>query len=512
MTTPTRFLSLEEASRRTFDVCVIGSGASGGVAAATLAGRGLSVLVVEQGRRVLPGTNLEDNLDPDGWAYARLRGKWTTSGHPWSGQAFGGGTIFYAGVSFRYHEKDFAPGPELMGDAAYEHWDLTRESLDPHYDWVEEQLAIAGPSAAEVGAYHFPRYPREELPFTTQGNIIAKAASEIGMSPLATPVAISGVADRFGPGCSPSSPCTSHSCPVSAKADVASRLLSGDPGDLSVVLEARVARLVPGRGTTVTATELISSGDHGSGTARVRAHRFVVAANAIQSAALLLRSASAEEPEGLGNSSGLVGRYLAMKNSSYLRGYVDQPPAAYTALKHRYSSVSMLDHLYGEEFPDGIGGLIYEANPWEGVARGRGIPLQLECIVGDRPRFTNRVLLMKDKDKHGLPRVAIDYTPHRRDLTRLRSLVQRTDELLRMAGARATRRIPSYFQLGSTHLHGTLRAGQDPRTSVTDGLGRLHDHDNVWIVDGSTFPFSGSLNPTLTIQANARRIASSIPL
>ncbi len=501
------FVDISEASRRVFDVCVVGSGASGTIAAVTLARRGLSVLVIEQGRPVRPGSHLDDHTDPDGWAFARDRGRWTQTGYPWSAQAVGGGTVFYAGVSFRYHQRDLTPHPNFLAEAAYPHWELSRDELDEHYAWVERELAIAGPSDEAVGDYSFPRYTRQSLPYTAPGRVLAEGARNSGLRPVPTPVAISAVADDFGPGCGQLTSCTDHACPVGAKADVASRLL-GRCDNLSLLAETRVIRLHAARAGLASTVDVLHTATRTAAT--IRARRFVLAANAIQSAALLLRSASDLERSGMGNSSGLVGRYLGMKNSCYLRGSTRPRQDDYTPLRHRYSSVSILDWLYHESFEHGIGGLIYEANPWDGSFRRGAMPLQVECIVGDRPRYRNQVRLSDTRDNHGAPRIVIDYIPHRLDLARLRILGNRATEVLQQIGVPAVRRISSQFHLGSTHLHGTLRAGTDPKSSVTDRNGKLHDYENVWVADGSTFPFSGNLNPTLTIQANSRRVASAI--
>ncbi|MCP2261353.1 Choline dehydrogenase [Streptoalloteichus tenebrarius] len=501
-----RFVTLQEATAQVFDVCIIGSGASGAVTAFTLAERGMSVLIVEQGDVVPPGSTIDDHLDPDSWAYAWRHGRWWTTGNPWTAQAFGGGTIFYAGVSFRYHPRDLTPSPEFLGAAAYDHWGVTRQDLDPYYDWIEEQLAVAGPSGATVAEYQFPRYRREKLDYTSQGRVLAEAATRLGWTPVATPLAISGVRDRFTRGCQQLTPCTDNACPVGAKADVASRLLSRCGDNLSVLLRTRAARLVASRPGTVDSVEVLHAVERDSGT--IRARRFVLAANAIQSSALLLRSASRLEPDGMGNSSGMVGQHLAMKNSVYLRTHVRREDD-YQPLRHRYSSMTLLDSMYDPAFPDGMGGLIYEANPWDNVRDNAFMPLQLECSVGDRPRARNQIRLSKDLDSYGLPRVVMDYVAHRRDLARLRLLRERAKALLRSLGGRV-RHVSTMYELGSSHLHGTLRSGRDPRSSVTDPLGRLHDYDNVWAVDGAVFPFAGNLNPTLTIQANARRIACAI--
>ncbi|MFJ2768856.1 FAD-dependent oxidoreductase [Streptomyces sp. NPDC087300] len=506
-----RIVSAPDAARRTFDVCVVGSGASGAITAAVLAERGLSVLVLEQGTAIPPGTDHDDVEDPDTWAYARDGDGWSKEGYPWSAMAFGGGTVFYGGISFRYEQRDLDPPPALLGDADYAHWGLRLAELEPHYDWVEERLGVSGPSHGKVGDYVFPHYARGSLPHTAMGGALAQGARALGLTPLATPMAISGSRDGHGPGCAELTPCTGFTCPVNAKADVISRVLARAEGDVSVALDTRAVRFVDSAAGRAHRLEVLGGSPRGRHT--IRAGRFVLAANAIQSAALLLRSADRREPDGMGNSSGQVGRHLAMKNSVYVRGRVRERIVAHQPLRHRYSSVCVLDHLRGEEFPGQVGGIIYEANPWEDPEAdrpGAGSLLQLECLLGDRPQARNMVRLAKSRDRDGLVRIVMDYRQHPLDAERLDVLQGRARDVLRAAGAERTEAVDSGFATGSTHLHGTLRAGADPATSVTDRTGRLHDYDNVWSADGATFPFAGNFNPTLTIQANARRIAVGI--
>jgi paromamine 6'-oxidase/6'''-hydroxyneomycin C oxidase/2'-deamino-2'-hydroxyparomamine 6'-oxidase len=101
----------------------------------------------------------------------------------------------------------------------------------------------------------------------------------------------------------------------------------------------------------------------------------------------------------------------------------------------------------------------------------------------------------------------IDYTTDPRDAARLAYMVQRSTDWLKAAGATDIQHERSNFTMGSTHLHGTCRAGNDARTSVVDANGRVHSLDNVYVADGSYMPYPGGLNPTLTIQANALRIS-----
>jgi paromamine 6'-oxidase/6'''-hydroxyneomycin C oxidase/2'-deamino-2'-hydroxyparomamine 6'-oxidase len=106
--------------------------------------------------------------------------------------------------------------------------------------------------------------------------------------------------------------------------------------------------------------------------------------------------------------------------------------------------------------------------------------------------------------------VILDYRPDPRDLARLDYMVARASHLLRASGCQQLHVEPSHFELGSAHLHGTCRFAEDPRQGVTDREGRLHCVENVYVADGSFMPYPGGVNPTLTIQANALRVASGL--
>ncbi|MBU6490457.1 MAG: FAD-binding protein [Burkholderiales bacterium] len=173
-----------------------------------------------------------------------------------------------------------------------------------------------------------------------------------------------------------------------------------------------------------------------------------------------------------------------------------------------FSTVCVLDHYLDEQCPTGVGGLIYEANhdEWRQL-QVNGLVLRVETILADHPAFHNRVRLSSNTDRCGLPQIMIDYTTDPRDTARLAYMVQRSTDWLKAAGANDIQYEPSNFAMGSTHLHGTCRAGDDARTSVVDANGRVHSLDNVYVADGSYMPYPGGLNPTLTIQANSLRIA-----
>jgi choline dehydrogenase-like flavoprotein len=220
-----------------------------------------------------------------------------------------------------------------------------------------------------------------------------------------------------------------------------------------------------------------------------------------------LRSRTVGHEDGVGNRWGMVGRGLCMKNSMYVLGTIDgvRDPGL-----GPFSTVSLCDHYVDPAVPTGVGGLIYQAQADVAPPPSSGATICLEAIIGDHPSRANRILLDDRCDEHGIPGIVIDYTTDPRDRARVAYLVERCRDLLRAGGAREIRTARSYFEIGSAHLHGTCRAGGDPRRSVVDSAGRVHEVDNLYIADGSFMPYPGGLNPTLTIQAHALRVATFI--
>ncbi|WP_216215542.1 GMC oxidoreductase [Amycolatopsis aidingensis] len=496
-----------------YDACVVGSGAAGGVVAAVLVAAGWNVLVVEQGEHVPGGTYLHDLIPGFETARARtLEGEWTEDGYPWTASCVGGGTRFYAGVSLRLREIDFDASAYVASDALPPAWPFGYAQLRPHYDWVERRLGVTSDGGLDP---HRPSPPLDLLPphrQSARGAALAAAGRSLGMNPFPMPLAVTSRSFGDAPACTDLTTCTDYACPSGAKGDVYRRLLeplSAEP-NLTVRTGLKALRLAEDRAGHVRELECLdlTTGARES----VFARQFVVAANAIQTAALLLRSRSERSPDGLGNGNDLVGRGLCMKVGQNLTARLaddlpDTPPAS----GGRYVTVALTDHYLDADCPTGLGGLILETGPLDPAGRADPRLLRLECLLADQPMATNRVRLdWSTVDSLGLPRLVLDYRPHPVDLERLAYLRKRGGELLTAAGAVEVTAEPMDFTLGSGHLHGTCRMGSDPRSSVCDPAGRVHGVRNVVVADGALMPYPGGVNPALTIQAVAHRVARSL--
>lgn len=501
---------------RIWDVCVIGSGASGAVAAERLSASGLSVVVLEEGPR-LDRTATYDQLRActPPTLVRDAHGRWTPTGNGYTVRALGGGTVFYAGISFRYRDIDFDATGHVVGDLD-PCWPISPAELRPWYDAVEARLGVARLAGADplepAGAA--PLLPPHQA--SPRGRILRQAGLAIGWQPFPTPLAINSMTDPARPVCDRIGACTERRCPVGAKADVLDRILapSVDVDGMVVRTDAKAVRLIQTRPHRVEAVEWLDTRQHSRH--RTVARCFLLAANAVQSAALLLRSASRWAPAGLGNHAGLVGRGLSFKVSGYSEGELTCPVAPVAPVagvegrNGMHSTVAFSDLYLDPTCPTGLGGLLYEANPVVSDPDSTRRTLRVHYLAGDQPMTTNRVLLANTTDQFGLPHVAMDYRTHPVDARRLDHLASAADVLLRKAGAGGVHRTASPYRTGSSHLHGTCRAGADPDTSVVDPDGRLHDIDNVHVIDGGYLPFAGGVNPTLTIQANAARISDLV--
>jgi choline dehydrogenase-like flavoprotein len=499
------------AERKMYDVCVIGSGAAGGVVAHRCVEEGLSVLVLEQGTRAPTAVRYWDAAAPrGGQAIARGRdGRWTLSGRAWTSCNIGGGTIYYGAASFRFREADF-DSSELFNTDLDVRWPLAYADLEPYYDHVERALRVAradtGDPTAPPASPGFP-----PVPPSVPGARLRDAALRLGLHPFPTPLAVNTIPGADRGLCTRCSGCIDYPCPTGAKGDVEAVWLAplARRPNYRLLDLSRAARLILGRGDRVTAVECLDL--KARQIRRFAAQRFVLAANAVQSAALLLRSACPRAPAGLGNDQDMVGRGLCLKLSRYVAGDAPgEPGLSPEALYGPFSTISIADYYFGSDALQ-PGGLIYESKPSETRDQPSDrLYLRVETILPDTPRRDNRVRLASCLDADGLAMVVIDYRPTASDLLRLDALTQKATDILRAASGRGIHIIDSEFYLGSGHLHGGCRAGRDPRDSVVDRDGRVHSLANVFVADGGFMPYPSGVSPTLTIQANALRIADRL--
>jgi len=506
-----------------YDVIIIGSGAGGGTLAWSLAPTGKKILLLERGDYI---PREKQNWDSHAVVVENryhVEEAWSDRDgdpfHPGTHYCVGGNTKFYGAALIRMREHDFGAVQHHGGVSPA--WPIDYAELEPYYTRAEHLYQVHGRRGAD------PTEPPASAPYlhpplSHEPRIqqLVDDLTGLGHRPFPMPVGV--MRDEANPQrsrCIRCDTCDGFPCLVQAKADA--QVICIEPAleahpNLSLLTRAHVARLVTdGRGRRVTGVEVERDGERLTVTADV----VVVSAGAINSAALLLRSASDAHPDGLANRSGVVGRhYMCHLNSMLLAVSREPNPTLFQktwGLNDFYNSTPEF------EFPMGHISMIGKADA--SVLRAgapRIVPgMTLEIMANhtmafwltseDLPDPENRVRLGADGG------IVLDYTPnneegHRRLVAKLKSLLKAIrchDDHLIPLNAYIPARIPL---AGVAHQNGTVRFGDDPRASALDRDCKAHDLDNLYVVDGSFFPSSSAVNPALTIIANALRVGDHL--
>jgi choline dehydrogenase-like flavoprotein len=506
-----------------YDVIVIGSGAGGGTLTHALAPTGKRVLLLERGG-YLP-------REPENWDSAAVwttkryhnSGSWTddatgASFEPKQHYYVGGNTKVYGAILFRLRERDF--GEVRHVDGISPAWPIGYADLEPWYTQAERLYQVHGLRGDDPteppAAVGYPYPPISHEPRIEQLRADLAAA---GLNPFYLPNGI--LLDEARPNlsaCVRCPTCDGYPCLVKGKADA--EVVCVEPAlrypNVTLRTHARVVRLdTDPTGRTVT-TVVVDTDD---GREEYSADVVVLSAGAINSAALLLASASQAHPDGLGNGSGVVGRHLMLHNNSSLIAFSkSENPTRFQktlGINDFYFDDPMADD--GWQFPLGAMQMLGksdsvlirfdapEAPDPAGLARHA---IDFWLTTEDLPLPDNRVTLGADGG------IRLRYTPtnleaHRRLRERFVSLLaamQCRDDVLENYSYRGGRLGIS----GVAHQNGTVRFGSDPATSALDLSCKLHDVDNLYVADASFFPASSAVNPTLTIIANALRVASGV--
>jgi choline dehydrogenase-like flavoprotein len=494
-----------------YDVIIIGSGAGGGTLAQALSGTGARTLILERGDFV---PREEDNWNPEAvWRQLRYRinEQWLDENgrefRPYTHYCVGGNTKFWGSVLYRLRREDFEEVQHADGVSPA--WPITYDTLEPYYERAERLYHVRGQHGVDPTEVPRGPFPYEAVPHAAVMEGIVCDLRKLGLHPSPLPLGLlrPGEAD----GCVLCNTCNSFPCKVGAKSDaevccVRHALLQPNVTLWTRAYARRVITNCCGR--KVEAVEVERDGE----TLRIEAPLIVVSCGAVNSAALLLRSANDTHPDGLANSSGLVGRrYMAHLatmmqgfhpfkrnetvfqktvaiNDYYLRGTDDMPyPLGQIQSQGRTHGVM------AQTVVPWIPLWAYEA--W--VARG----VDWLAISEDLPRDENRVTIAGDG------RVRLHYRPN--NVSSHQRLVAEMKRILRRLGFWAVV-AHSHKEKNTTHQCGTLCFGTDPRTSVLDPFCRAHDIDNLFVVDASFFPSSAAVNPGLTIAAQALRVADHI--
>ena len=501
------------------DFAIVGTGAGGGTLAARLAEKGFSVVAFDAGPFWRP---LEDFASDETeqeklyWNDPRVvqGADPIVMGGKNSGKAVGGSMVHFAMVSLRFRPEWFQARTKLGYGAD---WPIAWQEMWRYYDQVEKDLSISGPITYPWGPPR-PRYPYRPHPINAAGEVLARGCEAMGLKWTPTPLAsVSAPRDR-------SHPCVYRGfcrfgCSTNAKQ---STLVTYIPRAIRAGAEIRdlsmVGRIETGRDGRATGVHY-----HRDGQWRFqKARTVIVAGYAVESPRLLLNSETDRSRGGLANSSGLVGKNLMTQPNQAVFGKMPDeirwnkaPP-----------SLTITEHWNYDDAKDFDGGYCWMAQgplpiEWAKVqtsSRGlwgddlrlamqdynyqAGLKMVGECM----PREDNRVELADEKDRHGLPVAKITFGWGENDKALIEHGLDQMEQSLRAAGATDVFR----QEEDANHLGGTVRMGDDRRTSVVDADCRSWDVPNLFVCDGSVFPTVGGVNPSLTIQAIALRTADRI--
>jgi choline dehydrogenase-like flavoprotein len=504
-----------------YDVIIIGTGAGGGTLAYRLAPSGKRILILERGDYL--------RREPDNWdsravfvknkykAHETWFDKDGEPFHPGQHYYVGGQTKVYGAILFRLRERDFGEIKHHGGVSPA--WPLSYQDFEPYYTEAERLYLVHGERGEDPteppasGPYPYPAVSHEPRIQQLHDDLV-----RTGHQPFHLPVGVN--LDEENPEKSPCVRCTrldGFPCLVDAKADA--HVLCIRPAiehpNVTLLRNSQVVKLETDEsGRSVTGVVVERGAKRETYTGDV----VVVSCGATNSAVLLLRSANERHPNGLANSSDVVGRhYMAHINSAMLAISKSPNPTRFQ------KTLGVNDYYWGADDFDFPLGHIQMLGKTDGQMLKAGAPVPTPGFVLDQvarravdfwlttedlPQARNRVTL----DRQG--RIHISYTnlnlePHRRLLAKLKSLLTHLDMHPHLIPNQVIRdeRIPI---AGVAHQCGTVRFGTNPKESALDVNCKAHDLDNLYVVDTSFFPSSSAVNPALTAMANALRVGDHL--
>ena len=535
--------------RQRYDTVIVGAGAGGGVAACLLAEAGERVLLIERGRALGNDQLRGDHLHGKRLAVYEVTagpgrgdprvidagdGQWRTmesqeNAQQWglNAMCLGGGTRLWQGMAWRFSAADFAMASTygIPPDSTLADWPITLKDLAPDYWRAEEEIGVSGTphrNSTRHTSYAMPRCRK-----TAIRRMLGSAATRLGWDPGPVPYAINSVPRDGRPACVACPQCQGHACPVDAKNGTQNTVLrrAVATGNCDVLTSAQVIR-VDGAGTRrATGVSFVAGDGERAIAGSVACGRVIVSAGAVETPRLLLASGCANPWIGRNLHSHAIVMQLAQADG-------DTGAPAFRGPGH---SVATVHFVHGAGAPFG-GGVLFDSpaplplmaatrfpplfgGPSWGAAHKEWMRTELPKVIGtmsigqEVPAAVSAVDLDPAvRDRHGMPaaRVRLRTTHATRQV--IEFLAARCQEWLEEAGCGPVRPLQvSALQTGwSEHGSGTCRMGDDPARSATDRLGRLHGSDNVHVCDASLHPTNGSVNPGLTVMANAYRICESL--
>ena len=481
-------------------VVIIGSGIGGATTAYALAKKGIEVLILERGD-YLP-------KEPENWsAQAIFIDKRYKPNETWLDKDdneyvpgvhyfVGGNSKVYGAALPRFRQQDFEELRHLEGVSPA--WPFRYSDLEKYYCEAEALYKVH--STAGIDPTDPPRsadFPYSAMPHEPYVQDLEKRFRKLGLHPFPNAM---GIDLGTGGKCIRCSTCDGFACKVDAKSDAQSCALEQGmaTGKVKILTNAKVEEIVSVDGGKSVDHLRVSTKE---GEFRVRGQNFVLSAGAANSAALLLKS-------GLANSSDQVGRNFMMHINSHIATFDWSRKNDITFQK----TLSFNDWYFdgGKGYPLGAVQLIGKVTGPMMKSFAKLVPLfilnyiaehsvEFVLMTEDLPDPNNRVILTPE-GKIKVIRKEIGMKAHL-------ELLAKSKKLLHKAGYKAIFRQPFDISMNS-HQCGTVRAGNDPKTSVVDSYCKAHDLANLYVIDGGFFPSSAAMNPALTIAAQALRVVA----
>jgi choline dehydrogenase-like flavoprotein len=411
-------------------------------------------------------------------------------------------------------------------------WPISYAELEPYYTMAEWEIGIAGERVdTPFMAPMSKPFPLPPQPIKSSGALFKLAGAKLGLTVVPNVAAIITQPYKGRGACINCGMCSGYGCQTKARSSSAVALLPDAvaTNKCEIRVNCYVREISVDRSGKVTGAVYFDKANNNCEVFQ-KAKVVVLSANGTETPRLLLMSKSARFPNGLANSSGVVGKYLMSGNGGGASALFDKPLNEY---KGCVTGAAILDYVpndmkrgfYGggrmtargftSPIEYGLGG-VHGAPNW-GVAYKTALIEQanrkmvIANFVSQMPSETNRVDLDPDvKDAWGLPAMRITSTSHENDLKAVAFFNDKSLEILKAAGAKEVWGQAVGDARGGAHSRGTCRMGNDPKSSVVNKFHRAHDVPNLFVVDGSSLVTGGRNHPTLTISALAFRAAEHL--
>jgi choline dehydrogenase-like flavoprotein len=531
---------------------VVGAGAAGPIVAKELAFAGYRTVLLERGKWNTAGDCRKDDLrnqrttilghpfGPEDEGNPRVildaKGKARVvepsgPGYHNNAACVGGGTLSYGAMAWRFHPDDFRMVSRYgtVANSTLADWPVTYDDLEPYYEKAEWEIGVSGDDSTNPfkGSRKRP-LPMPPLPDSREHKILWAGALKLGLHPFHIPMLRNTVPYNGRPGCMRCRWCVGFACECDAKCGTQNTVipLAQRTGQFELRTQCMTRRVLTDERGRATGVEYV---DREGRMWEQPADVVIVSASAIESARLLLNSRSRLFPQGLGNRYDWVGRNLQGHTYTGAVGlfeedvYDDLGPGA---------SVAICDYNHGN--PGLVGGAMLanefirlpiqflgvrppNVKRWgqehkDYMRRYYRRSVMVQGPTQEIPVFESRVDVDPAvRDAFGMPVARISGPKHPHSIEIGRAMCDRAEAWLKAAGAAQTwLKLPGAGTSGGQHQAGTCRMGDDPKTSVVDRHCRVHDIDNLYVVDGSVHVTNGGFNPVLTIMALAYRAGEHI--